>query len=116
MDESSSSNSKTGGDRLAEKEAREIERIAKDLSFVHDLPMTVSCELGRAELTIRELLRVDKGTTIDLEKLAGEPLEVKVNDRIAARGEVVVINDKYGIRLTDIIDPSESGEKSKVSK
>ncbi len=99
-----------------EVEAREIKRISEDLSSVHDIPMRISCELGRAELSVRQLLSIDKGTTIDLEKLAGEPLEVLINQRTVARGEVVVINDKYGIRLTDIIDPSENGERSKISK
>lgn len=79
----------------------------KDLDFILDIPLDVSAELGRARLLINELLQLGQGSVVELNKLAGEPLEVYVNGKIIARGEAVVINEKFGIRLTDIISPIE---------
>jgi len=81
--------------------------IRKDLDFILDIPLDVSAELGRARLLINELLQLGQGSVVELNKLAGEPLEVYVNGKIIARGEAVVINEKFGIRLTDIISPIE---------
>jgi flagellar motor switch protein FliN/FliY len=67
----------------------------------------VSVELGRTRMLINELLQLGQGSVIELEKLAGEPMEIYVNNRMIARGEVVVVNEKFGVRLTDIISPAE---------
>ncbi len=69
--------------------------------------MSVSAELGRSKLLINDLLQLGQGSVIELDKLAGEPLEILVNGKLVARGEAVVINEKYGVRLTDIISPME---------
>jgi len=79
----------------------------RDLDFILDIPLDVSAELGRTKLLINELLQLGQGSVIELNKLAGEPLEVYVNGKLVARGEAVVINEKFGVRLTDIISPLE---------
>ena len=78
-----------------------------NLDFILDIPLEVSIELGRAKMLVAELLQLGQGSVIELTKLAGEPLEVLVNQKLVARGEVVVVNEKFGIRLTDIISPME---------
>ncbi len=78
-----------------------------ELDFILDIPLDVSAELGRTRLLINELLQLGQGSVVELNKLAGEPLEVFVNGKLVARGEAVVINEKFGIRLTDIISPIE---------
>ena len=88
---------------------------SQSLDFILDVPLRVSVELGRTELTIKDLLQLGTGSVLELEKLAGEPLEILVNRRLVSRGEVVVINEKYGIRLTDIIDPIHGPEKESYS-
>lgn len=80
---------------------------ASNLGFILDLPLEVSVELGRARILISELLQLGQGSVVQLAKLAGEPLEVLVNQKLIARGEVVVINEKFGVRLTDVISPAE---------
>ncbi|MGB0452527.1 MAG: flagellar motor switch protein FliN [Bacteriovoracaceae bacterium] len=86
------------------------------LDFMLDVPLNVGVELGRTEISLRELLQIGQGSVLELEKLAGEPLEVLVNERLVSKGEVVVVNEKYGIRLTDIIDPLDSGNETKPSR
>jgi flagellar motor switch protein FliN len=78
-----------------------------NLDFILDIPMEVSVELGRSKMMISDLLQLGQGSVIELTKLAGEPLEVLVNQKLIARGEVVVVNEKFGVRLTDIISPTE---------
>lgn len=80
---------------------------ALNLHFILDIPLEVSVELGRTRITIHELLQLGQGSVIELNKLAGEPLEILVNQKLVARGEVVVVNEKFGIRLTDIISADE---------
>jgi flagellar motor switch protein FliN len=80
---------------------------ARDLEFLLDIPLMISVELGRTKMLINDLLQLGQGSVIELEKLAGEPMEIYVNNRLIARGEVVVVNEKFGVRLTDIISPSE---------
>jgi flagellar motor switch protein FliN/FliY len=82
-----------------------------DLNFILDIPLEVSVELGRGKILINELLQLGQGSVIELTKLAGEPLEILVNQKLVARGEVVVVNDKFGIRITDIISPTERVEQ-----
>ncbi len=79
----------------------------RDLDFILDIPLDVSAELGRTKMLINELLQLGTGSVVELTKLAGEPLEIYVNGKLVARGEAVVINEKFGIRLTDIISPIE---------
>ena len=77
------------------------------ISRILDIPITVSVEVGRVRMLINDLLQLGHGSVIELDKSAGEPMEVLVNDRLVAKGEVVAINDKFGIRLTDIVSPVE---------
>ena len=83
------------------------EGAKRELDFILDIPLDVSAELGRTKLLINELLQLGQGSVIELNKLAGEPLELYVNGKLVARGEAVVINEKFGVRLTDIISPIE---------
>lgn len=79
----------------------------RDIEFILDIPLNLSAELGRSKLLINDLLQLGQGSVIELDKLAGEPLEILVNGKIVARGEAVVVNEKFGVRLTDIISPME---------
>jgi len=79
----------------------------KNLDLILDIPLRVTVELGRAKMVVSDLLNLSQGSVIELNKLAGEPLEVLVNDKLVARGEAVVVNEKFGVRLTDIISPTE---------
>jgi len=81
--------------------------IIRDLDFILDIPLEVTVELGRTTMLINDLLQLGQGSVIELDKLAGEPLEILVNHRLIARGEAVVINEKFGVRITDIISPTE---------
>lgn len=83
------------------------------LDFILDIPLKVTVELGRTRMSVRDILQLMQGSVIELSKFAGEPLEVLVNDRLVARGEVVTVNDKFGIRLTDILSPMERIEQLK---
>ena len=79
----------------------------KSLDLILDIPLTVAVELGRSKMLINDLLQLGQGSVIELTKLVGEPLEVLVNQKLVARGEVVVVNEKFGVRLTDIVSPME---------
>jgi len=79
----------------------------KNIDFILDIPMQVTVQVGSTKMVIRELLQLGQGSVIELEKLAGEPMEVLVNNKLVARGEVVVVNEKFGIRLTDVISAAE---------
>jgi flagellar motor switch protein FliN/FliY len=83
------------------------EATAKDVEFLLDIPLEISVELGRTRMLIKDLLQLGQGSVVELEKLAGEPMEILVNGKLVARGEVVVVNEKFGIRLTDIVSPVE---------
>ncbi len=85
----------------------------QSLDFILDIPLKVTVELGRSKMAIRDILSLSQGSVVELAKFAGEPLEVLVNDKLIARGEVVVVNEKFGIRLTDIISPVERIEQLK---
>jgi flagellar motor switch protein FliN/FliY len=80
---------------------------ARPLDFILDIPLEISVELGRTRMIINDLLQLGQGSVIELSKLAGEPLEIFVNGKLVARGEVVVVNDKFGVRVTDIVSPME---------
>jgi len=77
------------------------------LDVILDIPVTLSMEVGETDIAIRNLLQLNQGSVIELNRVAGEPLDVKVNGTLIAHGEVVVVNDRYGIRLTDVISPQE---------
>jgi flagellar motor switch protein FliN/FliY len=79
----------------------------KSLDLILDIPLTVTVELGRSKMLINDLLQLGQGSVVELTKLVGEPLEVLINQKLVARGEVVVVNEKFGVRLTDIISPME---------
>ncbi len=85
----------------------------QNLDFILDIPLKVSVELGRTTVVIKDLLQLGQGSVLELDKLAGEPLEILVNGKLVAKGEVVVVNEKFGIRLTDIISPIERIESLK---
>ncbi|MDP4537545.1 flagellar motor switch protein FliN [Alkalimonas collagenimarina] len=81
------------------------------LDTILDIPVTISMEVGRAKISIRNLLQLNQGSVVELERVAGEPLDVLVNGTLIAHGEVVVVNDKFGIRLTDVISQIERIKK-----
>jgi len=88
-----------------------IPRGDVNLDMVLDIPVTISMEIGRTRISIRNLLQLSQGSVVELDRLAGEPMDVLVNDTLIAHGEVVVVNDKFGIRLTDVISPAERIKK-----
>ena len=77
------------------------------LDVILDIPVTIAMEIGRTQLSIRNLLQLNQGSVVELDRLAGEPMDVLVNGTLVAHGEVVVVNDKFGIRLTDVISPAD---------
>ena len=83
----------------------------RNLDLIMDIPLKVTVELGRTKMVVNELLNLGQGSVIELQKLAGEPLEVLVNNKLVARGEAVVVNEKFGVRLTDIISQTERVEQ-----
>lgn len=85
----------------------------RNLQMILDIPLRVTVELGRTKMPVAELLNLGQGSVIELNKLAGEPMEVFVNDKLIARGEAVVVNEKFGVRLTDIISTRERVEQLK---
>jgi flagellar motor switch protein FliN/FliY len=83
------------------------------LDVILDIPVTISMEVGKTKISIRNLLKLNQGSVVELDRLAGEPLDVLVNGTLIAHGEVVVVNEKYGIRLTDVISAAERIQKLK---
>lgn len=83
----------------------------KNLEFIMDIPLQLTVELGRTKMLVRDVLQLNQGSVVELTKLAGEPLDVFVNSKLVARGEAVVVNDKFGIRLLDIVSPNERVDK-----
>lgn len=102
-------------DELVNPNAPQAIADAKDrkLELLMDIPLRVSVELGRTKMLVSELLNLGQGSVIELAKLAGEPMEILVNDKLVARGEAVVVNEKFGVRLTDIISTKERVEQLK---
>ncbi len=102
---------KEDGVRTAELEELSAENFNDDdkrkLDAILDIPVTISMEVGRSQISIRNLLQLNQGSVVELERVAGEPLDVLVNGTLIAHGEVVVVNDKFGIRLTDVISQIE---------
>ena len=88
-------------------------KFSGNMDFLLDIPLEISVELGRTKMLINELLKLGQGSVVELSKLAGETLEILANQKLVARGEVVVVNEKYGVRLTEIISPIERIERLK---
>lgn len=88
-------------------EAVAIEEEPRDLDFILDIPLDLTVELGRTKMLVHDLLQLGQGSIVELNKIAGEPLEIFINRKLVARGEVVVVNEKFGVRLTDIVSPLE---------
>ena len=97
-------------ERLALEDAKEAPQM-KNLDFIMDIPLQLTVELGRTKMLVRDVLQLNQGSVVELTKLAGEPLDVFVNSKLVARGEAVVVNDKFGIRLLDIVSPNERVDK-----
>jgi flagellar motor switch protein FliN/FliY len=97
-------------EKLALDEQKEAPQV-KNLDFIMDIPLQLTVELGRTKLLVRDVLQLNQGSVVELTKLAGEPLDVFVNSKLVARGEAVVVNDKFGIRLLDIVSPNERVDK-----
>nr|WP_317706702.1 flagellar motor switch protein FliN [Methylomarinovum caldicuralii] len=95
------------GDQRQALQTREEGEDNVNLDVILDIPVTISMEIGRTRLSIRNLLQLNQGSVVELDRLAGEPMDVLVNGTLIAHGEVVVVNDKFGIRLTDVISPAE---------
>ena len=109
-------------EELLAREQRENARVSEpapsatgevNLDVILDVPVTLSMEVGRTRIPIRNLLQLNQGSVVELDRAAGEPLDVFVNGTLVAHGEVVVVNEKFGIRLTDVISPSERIRKLK---
>lgn len=111
------------GDEQAEVHTPELDELVDEvgtspeetrkLDAILDIPVTISMEVGRSQISIRNLLQLNQGSVVELERIAGEPLDVLVNGTLIAHGEVVVVNDKFGIRLTDVISQIERIRKLK---
>ena len=86
---------------------------ARSVEFLFDVPLQVTVELGRAKLRVAEVLRLAKGSVVELDKLAGEPLDLRVNGQLVARGEAVVVNDKFGVRLTEVLSPNARAQAAR---
>ncbi|ACH40818.1 MULTISPECIES: flagellar motor switch protein FliN [Citrifermentans] len=97
-------------EKLALEDEKEVPQ-PKNLDFIMDIPLQLTVELGRSKLLVRDVLQLNQGSVVELTKLAGEPLDVFVNSKLVARGEAVVVNDKFGIRLLDIVSPNERVDK-----
>lgn len=93
------------------QEAPAVPAVPMEIERIMDIPVQLTAELGRTRITIKNLLQLSQGSVVELDGLAGQPLDVMINGYLIAQGEVVVVNDKYGIRLTDIVLPSERIQK-----
>ena len=113
MDEQQSSNSAAEGGGAESAQFQElqaesaIENGEVSLDAILDVPVIISMEIGRTKISIRNLLQLNQGSVVELDRLAGEPMDVLVNGTLIAQGEVVVVNDKFGVRLTDVISPAD---------
>ena len=107
------SGDESGGGEFQQVEARRLSESAEPgsgdvkLDVILDIPVTIAMEIGRTQLSIRNLLQLNQGSIVELDRLAGEPMDVLVNGTLVAHGEVVVVNEKFGIRLTDVISPAD---------
>lgn len=100
-------------DELKDESSKLSDEEQSKLDSILDIPVTISMEVGRSFINIRNLLQLNQGSVVELDRVAGEPLDVMVNGTLIAHGEVVVVNDKFGIRLTDVISQTERIKKLK---
>ena len=98
-------------DIKAHEENMDTRQDSQKLKFILDIPLQLTVELGRTSLLVRDVLQLTQGAVVELSKLAGEPLDVFVNSKLVARGEAVVVNEKFGVRFVDIVSPNERVEK-----
>jgi flagellar motor switch protein FliN/FliY len=101
----------TVSDNQEKNEQRDPLQEKRNLELIMDIPLHLTVELGRTKLLVKDLLQLNQGSVVELGKLAGELLDIFVNSKLVARGEAVVVNDKFGVRLVDIISPAERVEK-----
>lgn len=94
-------------DEASNQQRPQDEFNERELDFILDIPLELSVELGRSKMLVNDLLQLGQGSIVELNKLAGEPVEIYINRKLIARGEVVVVNEKFGVRLTDIISPMD---------
>jgi flagellar motor switch protein FliN/FliY len=123
-DEALDEQAEAAADNFGDAEAVELEELTEDerpitgaekrkLDTILDIPVTISMEVGRSNISIRNLLQLNQGSVVELDRVAGEALDVLINGTLIAHGEVVVVNDKFGIRLTDVISQIERIKKLK---
>ncbi|RMH05426.1 MAG: flagellar motor switch protein FliN [Nitrospirae bacterium] len=111
-DEPSGKLVKSGGRAVkATKSSKSTNPEIEKMERILDIPLVLSAQLGTSRMLVKELLQLGPGSVVELDKLAGEPLEVLVNDKLVARGEVVMVNEKFGVRLTDVVSPTERVQK-----
>jgi len=113
MNEQAESEAETAGFENLQDDESHGNDDEVNLDVILDVPVDISMEIGRTKINIRNLLKLNQGSVIELDRLAGEPMDVLVNGTLIAHGEVVVVNDKFGIRLTDVISPVERIKKLK---
>jgi len=109
--EPAATGTKENSNRAAVSEEGSDAKATSNLDFVLDIPIEVTVELGRTKMLVSELLKLGQGSVLELAKLAGETMEILANKKLIARGEVVVVNEKYGVRLTEVISPTERIER-----
>ena len=113
MEEQGADGAEGGEDNFQQVAAKQLDDTASPdsgdvkLDVILDIPVTIAMEIGRTQLSIRNLLQLNQGSIVELDRLAGEPMDVLVNGTLVAHGEVVVVNEKFGIRLTDVISPAD---------
>jgi flagellar motor switch protein FliN/FliY len=118
-DKAQPGNGKGQGDKAYERaefqdlapEPGSLSSVEPNLDVILDIPVTLSMEVGRTEVPIQDLLQLNRGSVVELDRIAGEPMDVMINGTLIAHGEVVVVNEKFGIRLTDVISPAERVKK-----
>lgn len=106
-DETNQTGNAAEGSANGQASAVSADEEVRDLDFILDIPLELSVELGRTKMLVNDLLQLGQGSIVELNKIAGEPLEIFINRKLVARGEVVVVNEKFGVRLTDIVSPME---------
>ena len=109
--EKNSSEVRSGGREEFSDAAANAQLDNRNIEFLLDIPLNVSVEVGRSKILIKDLMQMREGYVIELDKLAGEPLDLYINSRLIARGEAVLVNEKFGLRLIDVVSPAERIEK-----
>ena len=94
-------------DRIVKATSDAATEMPKNLDFILDVSLQVSVEVGRTKMTVQDLLQLGQGSVVELSKLAGEPLDIYINEKLVARGEAVIVNEKFGVRVTDIVSQQE---------